>query len=234
MPGESISKYQRHGAEQTRVLRFRRFEFGAGKGRGCLKRSLQPAQPAPPISEIFASDEPLFAELGSGAAKVHEEPAAALAAKPWSKPSHPRWDREQKRLHEMNVAAVFGREETVAEERAEERDDDVDSKHDRCNRGAMTWTETARILPRRALRAAVPGARGGAGTLEEEEIEEEEADLAHYVEDLEEDAAFEELEEETHAAGGARASGTGNCRFGGITGVDHGAVFRGRDFFGRS
>ncbi len=39
------------------------------------------------------------------------------------------------------------------------------------------------------------------GALEEEEIEEEEADLAHYVEELEEDAAFEELEEETHAAG---------------------------------
>ena len=39
-----------------------------------------------------------------------------------------------------------------------------------------------------------------AGTIEEEEIEEEEADLAHYVEELEEDAAFEELEEETHEA----------------------------------
>jgi ribonuclease G len=38
------------------------------------------------------------------------------------------------------------------------------------------------------------------GITEEEEIEEEEADLAHYVEELEEDAAFEELEEETHAA----------------------------------
>jgi len=36
--------------------------------------------------------------------------------------------------------------------------------------------------------------------MEEEEIEEEEADLAAYVEELEEDEAFEELEEETHAA----------------------------------
>jgi len=36
--------------------------------------------------------------------------------------------------------------------------------------------------------------------VEEEEIEEEEADLSHYVEDLEEDATFEELEEETRAA----------------------------------
>ena len=37
-------------------------------------------------------------------------------------------------------------------------------------------------------------------TVEEEEIEEEEADLAHYVEELDEDATFEEMEEETRAA----------------------------------
>jgi len=40
----------------------------------------------------------------------------------------------------------------------------------------------------------------GFGTVEEEEIEEEEADLASYVEELEEDAAFDEMEEETHHA----------------------------------
>ncbi|MBI3645515.1 MAG: Rne/Rng family ribonuclease [Acidobacteriales bacterium] len=37
--------------------------------------------------------------------------------------------------------------------------------------------------------------------IEEQEIEEEEADLDSYAEELEEDAAFEELEEETRAAG---------------------------------
>src|SRR5262249_1927678 len=36
--------------------------------------------------------------------------------------------------------------------------------------------------------------------------EEEEADLAAYAEDLQEDAAFEELEEETHAAGDSSPS----------------------------
>ena len=49
----------------------------------------------------------------------------------------------------------------------------------------------------------VPG-----GDIEEQEIEEEEADLAAYVEELEEDAAFEELEEETRAAGDVAASST--------------------------
>jgi Rne/Rng family ribonuclease len=40
-----------------------------------------------------------------------------------------------------------------------------------------------------------------AGNIEEQEIEDEEADLDAYAEELEEDAAFEELEEETRAAG---------------------------------
>jgi ribonuclease G len=39
------------------------------------------------------------------------------------------------------------------------------------------------------------------GDIEEQEIEEEEADLAAYAEDLDEDEDFEELEEETRAAG---------------------------------
>ena len=42
---------------------------------------------------------------------------------------------------------------------------------------------------------------GPAGHLAEEEIEEEETDLDSYVEELEEDAGFDEMEEETQAAG---------------------------------
>ena len=89
----------------------------------------------------------------------------------------------------MNVAAVFGGE--AAEEATEEghEGDDVDDRDVDGNR-AVASEHTAEPAP-----VAL------AGTLEEEEIEEEEADLAHYVEELEEDAAFEELEEETHAAG---------------------------------
>ncbi len=44
------------------------------------------------------------------------------------------------------------------------------------------------------------GPRAPSGTLVEEEIEDEEADLADYIEDLEEDETFEEMEEETRAA----------------------------------
>ena len=41
--------------------------------------------------------------------------------------------------------------------------------------------------------------------VEEQEIEEEEADLGAYAEELEDDAAFEEMEEETRAAGRVRS-----------------------------
>jgi Rne/Rng family ribonuclease len=86
------------------------------------------------------------------------------------------WEREQKRQHELNVAAVFG---TAAEEVHE---------------------------PRASESNLIPVVAASEGTMEQEEIDEEESenedsDLAHYVEELDEDAPFEELEEETLSAG---------------------------------
>src|SRR5947199_897609 len=118
---------------------------------------------------MFPEDEPLFAKGRTDENfSDQEQPEPAEAHETRFNRASPEGDRKQKRLHEMNVAGVFG---------GEERED-----------------------PRNEAGNTVEGA-GSAGTLEEEEIEEEEADLAHYVEELEEDAAFEELEEETHAAG---------------------------------
>jgi len=89
------------------------------------------------------------------------------------------WDREQKRLHEMNVAAVFGGQETIEEEQEK-----------RSTETSISFGE-----------APAAHASAASGTVEEEEIDEEEADISSYVEELEEDAAFDEFEEETHAAG---------------------------------
>jgi ribonuclease G len=46
-----------------------------------------------------------------------------------------------------------------------------------------------------------PASGAAAGAFEEEEIDEEEADLSSYIGEFDEDAAFDEMEEETHAAG---------------------------------
>src|SRR5438046_7071882 len=151
LPGESISKYQRLAQNPV----------GPASERA-------PEAQETPLGQMFPEDEPLFAKGRTDENfSNQEQPEPAEAHETSFNSESPEWDRKRKRLHEMNVAAVFGGEE--------------------------------RENPRNEEGNTVEGA-GSAGTLEEEEIEEEEADLAHYVEELEEDAAFEEMEEETHAA----------------------------------
>ena len=152
LPGESISKYQRLAQNPAAP---------ASEERA-------PEAQETPLGQMFPEDEPLFAKGRTDENfSDQEQPEPAEAHETSFNSESPEWDRKQKRLHEMNVAAIFGGEE--------------------------------RENPRNEEGNTVEGA-GSAGTLEEEEIEEEEADLAHYVEELEEDAAFEEMEEETHAA----------------------------------
>ena len=168
LPGESISKYARMAQKPAAPAPF----SGASQAAA--------GQPAavPAISESFPEDEPLFAKEEAQShpevGPVEREEVKPDAAEIHTESREDAWDREQKRLHELNVAAVFGAEADTDQDETEE-------------------------IVAAALTPSEPGANA-AGTLEQEEIEEEEADLAHYVEDLEEDAAFEELEEETHAA----------------------------------
>jgi Rne/Rng family ribonuclease len=205
LPGESISKYR--GLAQS------------------PSRSEEPVhsvqEPEEALIEAFPQDEPLFAvktEL-SAEGTAHTQAADDYTSRMWEQPpsavpaprpfsqeenttdvggtgvparsdaNHGRgessetevgsddWDLQQKRLHEMNVAAVFGGEEAVEEDQP------------------ITRTPSA------SNESPVSALSGAPGTVEEEEIDEEEADIASYVEDLEEDAAFDEFEEETHAAG---------------------------------
>jgi Rne/Rng family ribonuclease len=166
LPGESISKYR-----------------GLGQAQPPARQSIAPI---PAVAKNIQEDEPLFSEAKA-------EPRTAFIAEiPIESPStqpagatldiaSSEWDQEQKRLHELNVAAVFG----------EERE---------------TGREQEKALAFRVTQDTISAAP--AGMLEEEEIEEEEADLADYIEDLEEDAAFEEMEEETSEAGGHHSPAT--------------------------
>src|SRR5277367_3298996 len=160
LPGESISKYQRLAQNQARVE--------------SRPASQNPDAPSP-VTAAFPEDEPLFAKPETDqqpAIREHDKDKARGAAAN-AQVGSSEWDREQKRLHEMNVAAVFGGGGAAAEP-AQARHDDHSNQ--------------------------IPVAAATEGTIEEELIEEEEADLASYVDDLEEDAAFEELEEETREA----------------------------------
>jgi ribonuclease G len=176
LPGESISKYQRLAQTQPTQAR-------SGS-------RLSPQSSDAPNTSAFPDDEPLFALTETGQQSAIPEPQERIAndkakgAAATSQVGSSDWDRQQKRLHEMNVAAVFG----GAAERAEVHEDDQDDKQD----------DKMVAIPEHSDQTPPPAS----GTMVEEEIEEEEADLASYVEDLDEDEAFEEqeLEEETRHA----------------------------------
>ena len=198
LPGESISKYQRLAPNRpappsahTNAHVDAHASANASVNASVNERPAVPVPDSPaPLSAIFAGDEPLFADYAQQQPKYAEP--SAQTRQGTADPASSDWDREQKRLHEMNVAAVFGGESKEGE------DEDKNGNE----------VETAEVEDHRVggNRAAPPvRTEPGvpvAGTVQEEEIiEEEEADLSHYVEELEEDASFEELEEETHAAG---------------------------------
>jgi Rne/Rng family ribonuclease len=183
LPGESISKYR-----------------GRTQSPAPQEESPAGSEQSSPVRSAFPEDEPLFAQ--AAAASVAGEPRSApelsnrrvslgsreadISETARHQEASP-WDAEQQRLHKMNVAAVFGGDVAEEEEQEEESHESTIQREE----------------PESSSKPAITATP--AGTVEEEEIEEEEvadeADLASYVEDIEEDATFEEMEEETqHAA----------------------------------
>ncbi|HEV8048445.1 MAG TPA: Rne/Rng family ribonuclease [Terriglobales bacterium] len=181
LPGESISKYQRLAQAQPSQRR-------AGS------RPADPSSDAPaPIAALFPEDEPLFAspqtDQQSAAEPQPQTNDRAKSAAANAQVGSSDWDREQKRLHEMNVAAVFGG--AVVETSEAHEHGDSETKF-------VAGTE-----PSEANHPSHTSSLAAEGTIVEEEIEEEEAELGSYTEELDEDETFEEeeLEEETrHAA----------------------------------
>jgi Rne/Rng family ribonuclease len=179
LPGESISKYrdrpQSSPGQSRRPAQVEVVETVAEDVPAALAESFPQDEPffAQPVQETESAEVVPPASPESESARVNRaEPEAGTEA----------WDREQKRLHDMNVAAVFGGEE-VEEEEEEDEDE-------------------AAEIPASSGPALAVSQETAAGTLAEEEIDEEEAeDLVAYAEELHEDAAFDDIEEETHSAG---------------------------------
>jgi ribonuclease G len=174
LPGESISKYR--DRPQTSAV------------TGHVPQPSSPVEEThSAVSENFPQDEPLFAQGDTRnnpeqelvADRRHAEQIAAVPEVDTDE-----WEREQKREHERNVAAVFGSEaaEPEFEEDANQR-------------------EESSLLTARSNEAAF----GSGPAVEEEEIDDEEADVSSYIEDLAEETedSFDEFEEETHSAGDA-------------------------------
>ena len=178
LPGESISKYQRQG-----------------QGLAHMPAESAPAEPQAPASAAivgsFPEDEPIFATEISE--PLHEEHEHVLDAEveeevhstdPSAAPLEDVEvrDQVQSALRAISAGATIG-------ERAREA-------------GSAAAPQVAREVTPDVPHDLTHGA------VEEQEIEEEEAELTSYGEEPGDDVGFEELEEETHAPG-EELSGSG-------------------------
>ncbi len=179
LPGESISKYQRQGQNQSPVL-----------------SENVATEHAAPIAASFPEDEPIFAAAVSE--PLHEQHEHVEEAEVF----------EETRGIDLSVlpdvaeggnAAQATVEQSVAPETALHK-----SEHEETFGSApQTMHEIAHESSREIVHEFPRGA------VEEQVIEEEEADLTSYGEEPGDDEGFEDYEEETRAAGELPPPSTG-------------------------
>ena len=185
LPGESISKYQRMASSQPVVEEVR--------GAKALPQDVE--EQVAPIARTFPEDEPLFTQPGNEDFREDflEITAAAptYQGEPFVARENESSSHEAENLEAGSNFSTFGTEPVDEAEEAEDEETNDDA------------ADEAEIV---SLRADLAPPVAPAGNLVEEEIEEEEADIAHYMEDIEEDETFDEMEEETRAAEDLRES----------------------------
>jgi Rne/Rng family ribonuclease len=195
LPGESISKYR--GMTHTPMAQERHWQ-DAGTESSFASASV--ASPAAPLAATFPDDEPIFANASASAAPVAERPLEQHDEPRYAHEDHAEassssaastsvdWNREFRRQDSARADAATGTS-PAAEAREEfvEEDDEITA------------------VPEHSLRPASPVREpevpvfAAPGTLEEETIDEEEADTVRYEETS--DEGYEEFEEETRAVG---------------------------------
>src|SRR6266852_6436854 len=178
LPGESISKYQRHGQSPS-------------QSQGPIQGPALPTESAPAerpeqasIIANFPEDEPMFA--AEVAEPLHEQHEHV---------------RDAEGYEEAHGTVSSAAPEIAA------REIEIDKGGNETRSAAETYPApetTVRETEREANFDAAPQVLHDVtnGAIEEKEIEEEEADLTSYGEEPGDDEGFEELEEETRAAGG--------------------------------
>ncbi|MGO9085068.1 MAG: Rne/Rng family ribonuclease [Candidatus Sulfotelmatobacter sp.] len=200
LPGESISKYQRWAQHPAPA---------AAPPAAESKADSEPAlsgEEAAPVASAFPEDEPIFAAAEAVAEPLHEEHEDIPQEEPGeSAATTTEWNREFRRAEQDSLPtlgwpgearAALDEEETVTTEplRDEQVRDQIREFHEEMDRPTPppAPTEQTPVF-------AAPG------TMEEETIEEEEADTIRYEAASEEE--YDEFEEETQAAGPAHLNG---------------------------
>jgi ribonuclease G len=172
LPGESISKYRGRASQPVSASPIN-------------ERVVAPQGPSG-VAGSFPEDEPLFATgLTEPLHEQHGDERHDEAV-------HQEWEREHALQDRMNLTAAFASEPVV------EHDDVVEEVTSRAPEPEPEAFAAAASVAEPL--ASVAPYESPAGSVEEQIIDEEEADITHYVEDLEEDSVFDEMEEETSAA----------------------------------
>src|SRR5579859_2958906 len=206
LPGESISKYSRYAQPATAPASEPPVRQERSQG------AVDTPSEAAPIAARFPEDEPIFAASESIAEPLHEQHEHVAAARIQDEPpeeehvheeqveeeqvesasTSANWNQEFRRpeAEEVTVPSLGWPGETTADVEVEEVEEEVQS-------GPISEHADHPVPATREEQAPVFAAPG---TMEEETIDEEEADTAHY-ESSSSDEGYDEFEEETQAAG---------------------------------
>ena len=185
LPGESISKYQRYAQQPPAAQPPVQFAVSEVADEA-------PAEPGTPIAATFPEDEPIFAATDSVAEPLHEEhediqPVQEEPAESASTSTD--WNQEFRRPEEAAIPSLgWPGEQLAAIEQDEVHEGEVESD----------GSPEPAYLPTTSHEEHAP-VFAAPGTLEEETIDEEEADAVHY--ESSSDEGYDEFEEETQAAG---------------------------------
>ncbi len=187
LPGESISKYR--GLAPTPVMPERHSQPVAAEAAPS-----RAAEPEAPVAVTFPDDEPIFAKTAPIVEIAHEqhfesqhdegdaEPSQASTTVDWNREFH----RQDTQNAEASDAAAQPFESQPREEEFVEEVDEMVVDSEEANQ---------RKVQAREAQTAVFAAPG---TLEEETIDEDEAESARY--EASSDEGYDEFEEETRAA----------------------------------
>jgi len=182
LPGESISKYQRMAAQAPTATEVSTGAASQAADAAALAASMEPLSDSLE-REHEAESRPFSAASSArdsfGGSFVHERAEQPPALE----------DAEQRRFDQMNVAGVFAGEETETEH----------------GESGTAFSAPAEDSDAHDEQRAAAAFQPGSGLIEEEEIEEDEADLPLAEDDLDV-AEYEELEEETFDRDASRAA----------------------------
>ena len=203
LPGESISKYQRYSQQTPAQPLIRQTTTEVLSEAASEAASEVPEERVAPLAATFPEDEPIFAAAESVAEPLHEEHEDIRAAQEddteeielgESASASADWNQEFRRPEPDTLPTLGWPGEsivTVEQEAAQEQHEDESDR--------VAALPEQSDQPRRSQREEQAPVFAAPGTMEEETIDEEEADTVHY--EASSDEGYEEFEEETQAAG---------------------------------